>query len=148
MALGRKDWAEVESLTDRYLALSPRSTIVRLMSSLAAYHLGKMPKAESMARMIENAGEMDVWPQSYIIMGAAHSNRGEFKDAAQYLKAYLRLNPNGAAAPETRRLLHEWKTLRVIDSDDAELSSIPDLSIPDLIGLPIPSLSNTDEPER
>ncbi len=125
MATERHEWTELESLADRYLALSPGSMRIRYLNGVAAVSLGKMSKAESMIRMIKNAGEMNIWSESYVILAAVHSSRAEFEEAAKHYEAYLKLSPTGETADQVKRILYDWRTLQVIDEDGVKLSVVP-----------------------
>ena len=125
MAVEDKDWTELESLTDRYLAMSPESMKLRLFNSFAALKNGKSSKAKAMAEMIENAGEMDDWPMTYLILAEVYSDWGEFKEAAKLYEAYLRTLPNGQYSELVKRTLYDWSELQVIDPADVELPTTP-----------------------
>ena len=130
MAVAEKDWSELESLTDRYLAMSPGSMKLRLFNSFAALKTGKSSKAEAMVEMIDNAGEMDNWPMSYLILAEVHSRRGEFKQAAELYEMYLRTLPNGQYSEAVKRTLYDWSELQVIDPADVELPTASQLRVP------------------
>ena len=115
MAVAAKDWSKLESLTDRYLAMSPGSMKFRLFNSFGALKTGKPSKAEAMVEMIDNAGEMDNWPMSYLILAEVHSRRGEFKQAAKLYETYLRTLPYGQYSEAVKRTLYDWRELQVID---------------------------------
>ncbi|MYC65778.1 MAG: tetratricopeptide repeat protein [Acidobacteriia bacterium] len=125
MAVAEKDWSELESLTDRYLAISPGSMKLRLYNSFGALKTGKFSKAETMAKMIGNAGEMDNWPMSYLILAEVRSRRGEFNEAAKLYKTYLRTLPNGQYSEVVKRMLYDWSELQVIDPADVGLPAAP-----------------------
>lgn len=121
MAVAEKDWSKLESLTDRYLAMSPGSMKFRLFNSFAALKTDKPSKAEAMVEMMDNAGEVDNWPMSYLILAEVHSRRGEFTQAAKLYKTYLRTLPNGQYSEAVKRTLYDWSELGVIDRADVEL---------------------------
>jgi len=124
MAVEDKDWTELESLTDRYLAMSPGSMKLRLFNSFAALKNGKSSKAKAMAEMIENAGEMDDWPMTYLILAEVYSDWGEFKEAAKLYEAYLSTLPDGQYSEQIKRTLYDWSELRVIEPVGFEISSV------------------------
>ena len=124
MAVADKDWTELESLTDRYLAMSPGSMEYRFYSSFAALETGNLSKAELMVDMIDNAGEMDDWPMSYLVLAEVHTLRREFKQAAMLYETYLGTFPKGRYSEHVKRTLHDWSELQVIDRVDLELSSL------------------------
>jgi len=124
MAIADKDWTELEALTDRYLAMSPGSMEYRFYSSFAALETGNLSKAELMVDMIDNAGEMDDWPMSYLVLAEVHTLRREFKQAAMLYETYLGTFPKGRYSEHVKRTLHDWSELQVIDRVDLELSSL------------------------
>ena len=124
MALADDDWAELESLADRYLAMSPGSMKARYYSALSSIKLGNMSQAESMASWIDNAGEMGNWPVTYFILAAVHASRAEFEEAAALYKRYIASFPTGTTSDQVRRILHDWSALQVIDPAGIELSDL------------------------
>ncbi|MDE0263662.1 MAG: tetratricopeptide repeat protein [Bryobacterales bacterium] len=124
MAVEDKDWAELESLTDRYLAMSPGSMKLRLFNSFAALKNGKPSKAKAMAEMIENAGETDDWPMTYLILAEVYSGWGEFEQAAKLYEAYLSTLPDGQYSEQVKRTLYDWSELRVIEPVGFEISTV------------------------
>ncbi len=121
MAVAEKDWSKLESLTDRYLAMSPGSMKFRMYNSFAALKTGKPSKAEAMVEMIDNAGEMDNWPMCHLILAEVHSRRGEFKQAAKLYETYLRTLPYGQYSEAVKRTLYDWRELQVIDPAEGGL---------------------------
>lgn len=122
MAVEDKDWTELESLTDRYLAMSPGSMKLRLFNSFAALKNGKSSKAKAMAEMIENAGEMDDWPVAYLILAEVYTDSGEFNEAAELYESYLSTLPDGEYSEQIKRTLYDWSELRVIEPVGFEIS--------------------------
>ncbi len=125
MAIAKKDWTELEPLTDRYLAMSPGNMKLRLYNSFAALKNGKSSKAEAMVEMIGNAGEMDNWPMSFLILAEVRSRRGEFEEAAKLYEMYLRTLPYGQYSEVVKRTLYDWRELQVIDPADVKLPTAP-----------------------
>ena len=114
IALNRKEWAQLESLTDRYLELSPKSAEARLMGTIAAVNLDNLAKANALASSILAMGEANDWPLTYFLMAKVHERRAEFKMAAEYYRAYLCLSPNSETARQIQTRLSEWEALQVI----------------------------------
>ena len=125
MAAEERDWNELELLTDSYLAMSPGSMKFRFYSGFAALKNGKLSKAELMVEMLENAGEIDRWPMSYLVLAEVHGRRGEFEQAAKLYDSYLRTNPNGQYSEVVKRTLYDWRELQVIDPADVKLPTAP-----------------------
>ena len=124
MAVADKNWTQLEALTDRYLAMSPGSMQFRVYNSFAALETGNLSKAELMVEMIENAGEMDNWPLSYLVLAEVHTARGEFKQAATLYETYLGAFPNDQYSEQVKRTLYDWSELQIIEPVDLELSSV------------------------
>ena len=129
MAVAEKDWSGLEPLTDRYLAMSPGSMKLRLFNSFAALKNGKSSKAEAMVEMIGNAGEMDNWPMSYLILAEVRCRREEFKEAAKLYEMYLRTVPYGQYSEVVKRMLYDWRELQVIDPADVKLPTPPQAAL-------------------
>ena len=125
MAAEDRDWNELELLTDSYLAMSPGSMKFRFYNGFAALKKGKLSKAELMIEMLENAGEIDRWPMSYLVLAEVHGRRGEFKQAAKLYDSYLRTNPNGQYSAVVKRTLYDWRELQVIDPADVKAPTTP-----------------------
>ena len=122
MVVEERDWEELELLTDTYLAMSPGSMKLRFYNGFAALKNGKFSKAESMIEMLDNAGEMDSWPMSYLVLAELHGRRGEFEQASKLYDSYLRTKPNGQYAATIRRTLYDWRELQVIEPVGSEFS--------------------------
>lgn len=114
LALNRMDWTELDSLTERYLKLSPRSAKARFLSALAAANQDDLARAESSVRSLKEMDEKDEWPLSYVIMAAVHERRAEWEQAASEYRAYIALAPDPRTVEMAKRRLHEWETLRII----------------------------------
>ena len=125
MAVEDKEWPELESLTDRYLKMSPGAMKFRYYNSFAALKAGNLSKAESMVEMIENAGEMDRWPMTYLILAEVLSRQGDFKQAAKVYETYLSTFPSAQTSEAIRRTLYDWRELQVIDpAVELEISGV------------------------
>lgn len=114
LALNRMDWTELDSLTERYLKLSPRSGKARFLSALAAAGQNDLARAESLVRSLKEVDEKDEWPLSYVIMAAVHEGRAEWEQAASEYRAYIALASDPTTVEMAKRRLHEWETLRII----------------------------------
>lgn len=114
LALNRMDWTELDSLTERYLKLSPRSAKARFLSALAAANQNDLARAESLVRSLKEMDEKDEWPLSYVIMATVHERRAEWERAASEYRAYIALAPDQRTVEMAKRRLHEWETLRII----------------------------------
>ena len=124
MAIADEDWTELESLTDRYLAMAPGVSEFRFYNSFAALKAGKLSKAESMVKMIEDAGEIDSWPMSNLVLAGVHSARAEFERAAELYEKFLSEYPDSPVSARIMQTLYDWSVLEVIDPVDLDLTTV------------------------
>lgn len=124
MAVADEDWTKLESLTDRYLAMAPGASEFRFYNSFAALKAGKLSKAESMVKMIEDAGEIESWPMSNLVLAGVHSARADFERAADIYEKFLSDYPNSPASERIMQTLNDWSALEVIDSVDLDLTTV------------------------
>lgn len=106
-AFRRKDWPELESLADRYLALFPPSPAVRYKAAVAAISQGKIDAAEKMATTMIARGEASERPRVHLILGLAQENKSDFAKAAESYRTFLRTAPNAPLASAARNKLAE-----------------------------------------
>ncbi|MDE0625147.1 MAG: tetratricopeptide repeat protein [Bryobacterales bacterium] len=106
-AFRRKDWPELESLADRYLALFPPSPAVRYKAAVAAISQGKIDAAEKMATTMIARGEASERPRVHLILGLAQENKSDFAKAAESYRTFLRTAPNAPLASTARNKLAE-----------------------------------------
>ena len=106
-AFQRKDWPSLESLAERYLALSPATPEIRYRAAVAAINQGKTEIAEKMAMEMLARGEADEWPRIHVILGLVHENRSEFGRAAESYRAFLKAAPNASLANTVKNRLAE-----------------------------------------
>ena len=124
MTAEEKNWIELEVLTDKYLTLAPGSMKFRFYNAFAALKNGKPSKAESAIEMLENAGEMDRWPMSYLVLAEVHGRRGEFEQAAKLYDTFLTTRPNDEISGTIRRTLYDWAELEVIAPVGPKVSTV------------------------
>ena len=125
LALNRMDWTDLESVTERYLKLSPGSSKARFLSALAAANQYDLSRAESFLQSLKELNEKDKWPLSYVIMAAVHEGRGEWELAASEYRAYIELAPDLKTVEMAKRRLHEWEMLRIIERRETVLVETP-----------------------
>ena len=125
LALNRMDWTELESLTERYLKLSPRSAKTRFLSALAAVNQYDLARAESHVQSLKELNEKDSWPLSYVIMAAVYEGRAEWERAAHEYRAYIDLAPDLKTVEMAKRRLHEWQMLQIIEPRETIVAEAP-----------------------
>ena len=115
LALNRRDWNELGSLSARYLELSPRSSKARFFSALAAASTSDMARAESLVKSMAELNEKHEWPLSYVITALVHEARAEWEPAASEYRAYIDVALDQKSLEMAKRKLHEWEMLRIIE---------------------------------
>ncbi len=125
LAADRNDWIKVESLTELYLKLSPRSSKMRFLSALASVRLKNLERAEAMVQSMDELNEKDDWPLSYAIMAAVHEDRAEWEKAASEYEMYIGRSPDHKTVDEAKRRLYEWEMLRIIEPRGKMLARSP-----------------------
>ncbi len=111
-----QNWSELEWLTERYLAMSPRTPLALYMSAVAAVNLGNYERAEQRVLELQLTGYYDSWPKSHVILGMVHESRHEYKQAARHYRTYERIGRDLFLRSSVRRTLYEWERLQVIGS--------------------------------
>lgn len=119
LAMKRSDWATLAGLGDAYLKLSPNATRALYLTALASMRLRKYDRAEELVLLMKDRGEINRWPNSYIILAAVHEQRAEFKEAAELYREYLRLQSHTDTAEHVSWRLYEWEKLLVIEPQES-----------------------------
>ena len=110
-----RDWEQVDTLAAKYLELAPGSSRVRFYSSVAALNLDDLSRTEFIIKQMEELGETDEWPMSYIIMAIVHERRADFETAADYYEKYIEISVDAEMSRMARRTIHDWGELQVIE---------------------------------
>jgi tetratricopeptide (TPR) repeat protein len=74
-------------------------------NSLANYRLGNLDQAEKSARKAEMLGAENSFPQVSLILGMILADRGDYADAAEQFRSYLKAAPNASNADAVRQQL-------------------------------------------
>lgn len=114
MAYEHGEWAVLNSLSERYLKLSPGSDYVRFLAAASAANTGDMELAESLVSRLKDEGDAKRWPLTHIVMAMVYEDRRQFEKAATEYETFLKVSSDPAVVPRIRRLLFEWESLRVI----------------------------------
>ena len=110
-----RDWEQVDTLAAKYLELAPGSSRVRFYSSVAALNLDDLSRTEFIIKQMEELGETDEWPMSYIIMAIVHERRADFEAAADYYEKYIEISVDAEMSRMARRTIYDWGELQVIE---------------------------------
>ncbi|MXY67333.1 MAG: tetratricopeptide repeat protein [Acidobacteriia bacterium] len=122
IAARNRDWAHLDSLATKYLKLAPGSSRVRFYSAVAAWELGDIARTESTIKQMEELGELDGWPMSYVIMALAHERRADFETAADYYEQYIEISVDAEISSLARRAIYDWGHLQVIETRPVTLA--------------------------
>jgi tetratricopeptide (TPR) repeat protein len=74
-------------------------------NSVANYRLGNLDQAEKSARKVEVLGAQNSFPQVTLILGMMLADRGDYADAADQFRSYLKAVPNASNADAVRQQL-------------------------------------------
>jgi tetratricopeptide (TPR) repeat protein len=74
-------------------------------NSLANYRLGNLDQAEKSARKAETLGAQSSFPQLSLLLGMMLADRGDYADAAEQFRSYLKLAPTASNADAVRQQL-------------------------------------------
>ncbi len=125
MALQHGEWAALDSLSERYLKLSPSSAYARYLSAAAAANLGNLSRAESLVLKMRGQGEADKLPQTHLVMAMVHQGRVEFEKAAKEYEAYIGVASDPNAVATVKRVLFDWEALQIIEPRNEVLAGSP-----------------------
>ncbi|MYB54299.1 MAG: hypothetical protein F4X77_19190 [Acidobacteriia bacterium] len=115
IAVNARDWEKLDTLTAKYLQLETGSARVRFYSAVAALELNDISRAESIVERMEEFGETDEWPISYLLMGLAHERLADFESAADYYEKYIETSTDADTLQVAQRKIYDWGHLLVIE---------------------------------
>ena len=117
VALRESRWAEAADLSARATQLDgvgfPGAFY---FNAFANYRLGNMDQAEKSARKAESLGAQQSFPQVSLLLGAMLANRGDYGEAADRLRSYLKAAPTAPNAQTVRRELAEIEKREAAES--------------------------------
>ena len=99
IAVEKRNWSEVVARTDLVVKLDPLNFPgIYVYNSIAQFNLQNLDAAEKSAREAVKLDTTHRFPDANRVLGVILARRGDFEGAAENLKAYLKLAPNGSAA--------------------------------------------------
>ena len=108
LAVRQQNWKEAADDTDRLLRLNPVDfPQAWLFNALANYQLKNLDVAEKSARQGLSADPTHHFVKFDQILGVILASKGDYAGAAEHLKAYLKLDPNGPDAEMVKKQLAE-----------------------------------------
>jgi len=96
------------------LRLNPGNTEARYLHAVATFGLQRYDEAANSASRVIDTGDGYRFPQSFLMLGEIHADRGEIAEAARNFRSYVRLVPNAAPAQQLRRRLREWENAGLV----------------------------------
>ena len=112
VAVRESQWAEAAEASARAAQLDGVDFPAAFFyNALANYRLGNLEQAEKSARKGETLGVQHAFPQLSLLLGVMLAQRGEYADAAEHLRTYLKAVPTASNADKVRQQLAELETL-------------------------------------
>jgi tetratricopeptide (TPR) repeat protein len=108
LAVKQSNWREVADTTDRVVKLNPADFPgMYLYNSVANYNLKEFTAAEKSAREVLKLDTEHRFPQANHLLGVILARRGEFTEAAAFMKTYLQLAPGANDIDLAKKQLDE-----------------------------------------
>lgn len=113
--MAKEDWDHATELTQFVLGINPAYTKMRWYRAGCAYESGRDDEALALFGEIRDDSEaVNQFPQTHLLMGLIHAQRGQLGDAAAAYKSYLELDPNVRDAEAIKKQLSEWEQIGVL----------------------------------
>jgi len=106
LAAMAKQWTEVVNITSKLLALNPVNfPDAWFLNALGNYFQQDLEKAEKSARQGIRVDDEHHAPKLELLLGVVLAQRQKYNEAADHLRQYLQLEPNGADSENARKQL-------------------------------------------
>ena len=106
IAAARMDWNDLAERSEKILALDPYSdALAYFYSGVAHYNLGRAEIAEPRALRAERLDPQHRIPKIYLLLAELMAGKKDYAGAAEHLRTFLRLVPNGKDADAARERL-------------------------------------------
>ena len=103
MSAEEKEWQQTVDYTNRVLKLNPFfSPRIYFLNAVANLNLQKIDAAEDSAKEALKMDPGHQNPHTLSLMGVIQAQKGDFKNAAETLKTYLKIAPNASDADRVR----------------------------------------------
>jgi tetratricopeptide (TPR) repeat protein len=107
-SLQERRWQEAANLSDRVLQVNPADyPVAYYLNAMANLQLGNLDQAEKSAREAIRLDAAHRNPRTSYVLGLILAEEQHFRQAAEYLKAYLNALPNAPDAETVRKQLSE-----------------------------------------
>lgn len=112
-------WASAADVTSRLTQLNPYLGQAHYFNAIANFNLGKMDVAEKSARNAVKSDSASRFPMMHQLLGAILARQGDFPQAADEFRSFLKMSPGSPQADQIRKQLTEWEGLGVIQRAEA-----------------------------
>jgi tetratricopeptide (TPR) repeat protein len=109
--------AEAAQWAVRAVELAPDLPRAAYLYAYSLFSLARFDEAAKFARRVLDSSEAVAYPGVRLVLGTVHANRGEYRDAAEEFRAFLRLNPRFEGAEELLREIHRWEATGLISAE-------------------------------
>lgn len=128
LALTEQRWDDGLQWSNQLLRLNPHASMAHYFSAIANFRLGRMEASKKSVVELKEKNADREFPQSHQILGMIHAQQGLYEQAATSYRDYLTVQPDGPAASQIKRQLHEWEILGVIRKKEA--AAAPTAAVP------------------
>ena len=112
MAMMARDWAQLDSMTDKLLELNPVSFPEYWFYNAAAnYYLRRLPDCEKSARQGLNLDTQHHIPKLEYLLATVLSDKHLYQEAAQHMRNFVRLMPPGAETDDAQKQAEKFEQL-------------------------------------
>ena len=128
LALTEQRWDDGVQWSNQLLRLNPHASMAHYFSAIANFRLGRMEASKKSVLELKEKNADREFPQSHQILGMIHAQQGLYEQAAISYRDYLTVQPDGPAASQIKRQLHEWEILGVIRKKES--AAAPTAAVP------------------
>lgn len=115
MGMEDERWTEVAQLSGQVLEMNPYVTFAHYMSAASNYTLGKLDKAETSARKVQESNQARTFPITHFILGGILAQRGNILSASNEFRIFLKSQSSGPLADQSEQLLADWARAGLIE---------------------------------
>lgn len=102
----QKDWRAEAEVSAALIELDPYSFVAAyVFNAISNFRLGNAEVAEASGRQAIKLDKGHIFPEAEYTLGLILSSRGEYKEAAEHLRNFLRLAPNSPGAENVKKQL-------------------------------------------
>jgi len=116
IAAQQKQWQVLRDTTDRGLKLdSFNYPGLHYLNAVAEYNLQHVDAAEQSARETLKLDTQQRYPSANHLLGVILARKGDYKEAAEFLRAYIKLAPTAANIAAAKKQLADIETMAKVE---------------------------------